>query len=173
MEVAEMAKRDDEEREQREKFLRAHDAIVRTVDCLKSDGLDGLDSEWAILEALIAHATELAETRHGPKRGRAFLRTLLRSLSSYLEVCAECGLATAERGYFVKPSIFAWQRIGGLYQPDRRVIVLTLVQPVEAVADRHRMHHAGPSRRNADCRDGLPALSEVTQIENGWLNHDR
>jgi hypothetical protein len=36
-----------------------------------------------------------------------------------------------QRASVAKIRYFAWQRIGGLYQPDRRVIVLTLVQPVE------------------------------------------
>jgi hypothetical protein len=39
------------------------------------------------------------------------------------------GSAAASRG----SAISSGKRIGGLYQPDRRVIVVTLVQPAEAL----------------------------------------
>jgi hypothetical protein len=98
-----MAKSQDNERQYRD-FCRAHDAIVRAVDRLKREGLE---DEWTILQALIAHATELAGTRHGPKGGRAFLRKLL--YPAHLEVCADCGVVTVERGYGVKDGI--WERV--------------------------------------------------------------
>jgi hypothetical protein len=94
-----MAKSQDIARQYRD-FCRAHDAIVRAVDRLKREGLE---DEWTILQALIAHATELAGTRHGPKGGRAFLRKLL--YPAHLEVCADCG----GRGYGVKDGI--WERV--------------------------------------------------------------
>src|SRR5258708_39083954 len=55
----------------------------------------------------MAHATELTATRWGPKAGRAWLRKLLYPLN-YLEICADCGLATVGRGYAVKDGI--WER---------------------------------------------------------------
>jgi hypothetical protein len=47
----------------------------------------------------------------------------------YVDGVADCW----QRGSIARIRYFAWQKIGGLYQPDRRVIVLTLVQPAEAL----------------------------------------
>jgi hypothetical protein len=108
-----MEKREDRERREREyedfctehqNFCKAHDAIVRTVDRLRRGGLT---EEWTIVRALMAHATELTATTHGPKAGRAWLRKFLYPPSS-LEICADCGLVTVERGYAVKDGI--WKR---------------------------------------------------------------
>ena len=51
------------------------------------------------------------------------------ALEIYADGVADCW----QRGSVAKTRYFAWQKIGGLYQPDRRVIVLTLVQPAEAL----------------------------------------
>jgi hypothetical protein len=47
----------------------------------------------------------------------------------YVDGVADCW----QRGSIARIRYFAWQKIGGLYQPDRRVIVVTLVQPAEAL----------------------------------------
>jgi hypothetical protein len=113
-----MAKREDGEREYQD-FCRAHDAIVRTVERLRRGGLT---DEWTILQALMAHATELTATRHGPKAGRVFLRKLL--YPPHWETCADCRLVTVPNAHLT-----FWMAERDRDEGTRKVVVGKVVIP--------------------------------------------